>query len=369
MMIRYKQHISPLFDRLDSESMHKKAVAFLHYTAKIPGGCRLLQMMFHPDEGMDFSPLQTSLAGLTLDSPVMIGAGWDKDARAVTGLMSLGFAAVEIGGVVENPQYGRPKPRQFVIGPGVVVNRMGFNSPGVAVVKQNLQAYRNQPFLIGANIARNENLPDVETPQAFARVAGQLYAECGFFSINVSCPNTPNFLHLQEKGVLTEIIVAVQEAMDQHGPRKPLFVKVSPDLTLAALSDIVQVVLDTKVDGIVATNTTVRADLKAKYGTRWADQAGGFSGDDDEYRQMTLKSIAHIYQETQGSLPIIGVGGVKDGATALQKIQAGATVIQVVTAMRGEGLSVAYTIKKELLTWMNEKGVASLQEVRGVAVV
>lgn len=365
-MITYKHHISPLLNRLDSERMHKATVALLHHIGNIPGGCRLLGRQFHPTQASAFRTLHTRLATLDLNSPVMVGAGWDKEARAVTGLICLGFAAVEIGGVVEHPQYGRPKPRQFVIGPGVVLNRMGFNSPGMAVVRNNLKRYLGKNFLIGANVARNENLSDDQTPHAYARVVDALFDYCAYFSLNVSCPNTPNFLHLQEKAILTDIIAAVHGAMDRYEYRKPVFIKISPDLTRSALDDIIRVAMDNRVDGIVATNTSVCATLKGRYGARWKGEAGGFSGDDDLYRQMTLQCIAHVYRETGGALPIIGVGGVKDGTTALQKIQAGATAVQVVTAMRGEGLGVAYRIKCELVAWMERHGVSSLDEVRGV---
>lgn len=364
-MIHYKKHISPILDRLDSERMHLATVSLLHYTGKVPGGCQLFNHIFHPSKRSDFEKLRTKVAGLNLDSPVMVGAGWDKNARAVLALISLGFAAVEIGGVVEHPQYGRPKPRQFVIGPGVVINRMGFNSLGVYVVKNNLKLYANKNIVIGANVARNENLPDDQTPQAYARVVDKLFEACAYFTLNVSCPNTPNFLHLQEKSMLTDIIASVHETMDRRGYRKPVFIKISPDLTPSALDDIIRVTLDNKVDGVVATNTTVCSDLKKKYGERWADEAGGFSGDDEAFRQMTLKCIAHIYRETKGVLPIIGVGGVKDGQTALQKIQAGASAVQVVTALRGEGLGVAHRIKSEMVQWMQTNGIQSLEEIKG----
>ncbi|NGZ29513.1 MAG: quinone-dependent dihydroorotate dehydrogenase [Magnetococcales bacterium] len=364
-MLSYKKHLSPLFDRLDSERMHKLVVSLLHYTAMIPGGCRLLTALFHPKGEEDFTPLRTTLAGLELESPVMIGAGWDKDALAVFALHALGFAAVEIGGVVEFPQYGRPKPRQFVIGPGVAINRLGFNSPGMEVVWENLQAYRESHIPIGINLARNENVPDGDAPAAYARVAAKLYQEGAFFTINVSCPNTPHLLHLQEKTYLTDIVQAVQATLIACGGHKPVFIKISPDLTSSALSDIIQVAMDNQVDGIVATNTTTNASIKGKYGPRWQNEFGGFSGDDDDYRQMTLIAIRQIYQETGGKLPIIGVGGVKDGPTALDKLRAGANAVQVVTSMRGEGLGVAFQIKSQMVAWMRQHGVHSLQEMIG----
>lgn len=364
-MINYKRHISPILDRLDSETMHKLTANLLHIAGKIPGGLWLLRAIFHPEDAAHFAKLKSEVAGIEFDSPVMVGAGWDKDAKAVFALRAIGFGAVEIGGVVEKYQFGRPKPRQFIIGPGVAVNRLGFNSPGVDVVKDNMQPYRNSGIVIGVNVARNENVPDHDAPKAYAHIVEKLYAEGAYFTINVSCPNTPNLLHLQEKTFLTDIVTTVQETMDRLGGRKPLFIKISPDLTTTALSDVIQVVLDCKADGIVATNTTVSSELKGKYGPRWANESGGFSGDDEDYRNMTLRCISQIYKETDGKLPIIGVGGVKDGKTALEKIRAGASIVQVVTGLRGEGLGVAYKIKTELLQWMNENGVESLAQIRG----
>lgn len=368
-MSLYKSLISPILDKLDSETMHHSAVDFLHYFATNSLGQKILSVLYDRGSAENKDILKTTLAGLNLDSPLLVGAGWDKNARAVFGLRAIGFAGVEIGAVLEHGQPGRPKPRQFVIGPGVAINRLGFNSPGMEVVKKNLQIYQGSGIPIGINVGRNEWIADEDAPRAFAAVVDYLYEEGSFFTINVSCPNTPNLCHLQNKDDLIGIIKTVQAAMDKHGRRKPIFVKISPDLVLDIVTDIVMVVQETKADGIVATNTTTRSDLKAKYGARWENEFGGFSGDDEDYRQMTLKAISHIYRITNGQMPIIGVGGVKDGKTALQKLMAGATVVQVVTGLRGEGLGIAGKIKRELASWMKENGVNSVGEIVGKQLV
>lgn len=368
-MSLYKSLICPVLDQLDSETMHHAAVNFIHYFGSNPLGQKVLSLACDHKSEETVRLLKTNFAGIELDSPLLVGAGWDKNAKAVFGLKAIGFAGVEIGAVLEHAQPGRPKPRQFVIGPGVAINRLGFNSPGMEVVKKNLQLYHGSGIPIGINVGRNEWVSDDDAPRAFAAVVDHLYDDGCFFTINVSCPNTPNLCHLQNKEDLIAIISAVQAVMDKHGKRKPLFVKVSPDLVLDIVTDIVSVVQETKADGIVATNTTTRSELKAKYGARWENEFGGFSGDDEDYRQMTLKCISHIYKITNGQMAIIGVGGVKDGKTALQKLKAGASVVQVVTGLRGEGLGVARKIKKELAEWMRSNGVKSVKDIIGKELV
>ena len=365
----YKTVISPVLDKLDSETMHHCAVNVLHYVGSVSLGQKMLSLLYDRRSEDTVKLLKTNLAGIELESPLLVGAGWDKNAKAVFGLKAVGFAGVEIGAVLESPQPGRPKPRQFVIGSGVAINRLGFNSPGMEVVKKNLEVYRGSGIPIGVNVGRNEWITDEDAPRAFATVVDRLYDDGCFFTINVSCPNTPNLCHLQNKGDLVSIITAAQAVMDKHGKRKPLFVKISPDLVLDIVTDIVSVVQETKADGIVATNTTTRSDLKAKYGARWENEFGGFSGDDEDFRQMTLKCISHIYRITNGQMPIIGIGGVKDGKTALQKLMAGASVVQVVTGLRGEGLEVAGKIKTELAAWMKTNGVKSVSEIVGKKLV
>jgi dihydroorotate dehydrogenase len=284
----------------------------------------------------------------------------------VRGLYELGFGAIEIGSVLELAQPGNPKPRQFVIPPGIAINSLGFNSPGMEAVAANLEAYAGLGIPVGVNIGKNKEVPDEDSPRAFAVVAHRLYEEATFFVVNVSSPNTPGLRKLQDKPQLTDIMVAVKEAILSRGPMKPTFVKIAPDLTDNAVDDVVDVVLALGLSGIIATNTTNNPDLKAKYGEKWRNVPGGLSGDDPDYRRMSTEKIRHIYRTTGGKLDIMGVGGVKDGSTALEKIKAGAKAVQVMTAIRSEGAGVANRICRELLELMEREGVKSLQELVGV---
>ncbi len=158
--------------------------------------------------------------------------------------------------------------------------------------------------------------------------------------INVSSPNTVGLCKFQEKAPLTDIVQAVNQTMDRKGGRKPLFIKISPDLDFKAVDDVIDVAITNEVTGIIASNTSANESLKAKYGSRWQNQSGGISGDDPDFRRMSTQQIAHIYKETQGRVEIIGIGGIKDTTTALEKIRAGAKIIQVVTAIRSEGTTL-----------------------------
>lgn len=357
----YKQIVCPVLDRLDSETMHHAAIDILHLAQSTALTRTLVQAIAG---GRITSPkLRTTVGGLTLENPLMVAAGWDKAARAVRALSLLGFAAVEIGTVPELAQPGNPKPRQWMIGDGVAINWLGFNSPGMEVVARNLESYRDLGIPIGLNLGKNKDVTDKDAAAAYARVAARLARFADYVVINVSSPNTPGLRKLQEKELLTDIVQAVRAAL-QTSP-KPAFVKIAPDLTNEAVDDVISVVLENNLTGIVATNTTISADIKAKYGERWKNQSGGLSGNDADYRRMSTEKIAHIYRETRGKLDIIGVGGVHDAETALEKILAGASAVQVLTAIRGVGPRVANSINAGLLKLLEQEKVNSLHDLVG----
>ncbi len=363
----YKAVISPILDRLDSETMHHFAVDMIHFSessALTRAGAQILTM---GAPRVKDPRLSTTVGGIVLDNPTMVAAGWDKYGRAVRGLYDLGFGGVEIGSVLEFAQPGNPKPRQWWIGPGVVLQALGFNTPGMEAVAANLARYEGLGIPLGINIAKNKDVPEEDSARAYATVARRLYRQATYFVINVSSPNTPGLRRLQNKPLLLEIVAAVKEAILSQGPMKPTFVKIAPDLPMEGVDDVIDVVLAHELAGIVATNTSNNPDLRAKYGEKWRGVTAGISGDDPVYRQMATEKVSHIYRSTQGKLDIIGVGGVKDGATALEKIRAGAKAVQVIAAMRSEGPCVARTICRELLTFMDREGVKSLSELVGTA--
>lgn len=359
----YKKVISPILDCLDSESMHTLTKKILKYLGKSKISLHLLKLLSIGGKRFYNKRLEVKFNGLKFDNPVLVGAGWDKVAEAVLALYHLGFAGVEIGTVLLYPQPGNPKPRQFVIGKGVALNRLGFNSPGADVVAGNLKKYKSSGIPIGISIGKNKDIPDSKAPWAHAEVIKKLYPYASYFAINVSSPNTPGLRKLQDKKPLNAIVKAVNIAMDSLGGRKPTFVKIAPELSNEAVDDVIEVVLSNRLTGIIATNTTIRSDLKAKYGSHWANEAGGLSGDDADFRRMSTEKIAYIHKKAGKKLAIIGVGGVKDAKTALEKIKAGAKMVQVVTGLRGEGLAVAHQINKGLIAYMDSKGIKNLSEI------
>jgi dihydroorotate dehydrogenase len=280
----------------------------------------------------------------------------------------MGFSGVEVGSVLALYQYGNIKPRQFMIGPGVALNRLGFNTPkgGLAEVARNLEKYQGSKIPIGISIGKNREVSIQNAPLAHAIVASRLYEDAAYFVIDVSSPSTPGLRQLQDKAPLTDIVQAVNGAMDIMGKRKPLFVKIAPDLENSAVDDVIEVVRDNRLTGIIATNTTINSDIKAQYGENWRDEMGGLSGDNEDYRKMATEKVRHIYSQTNGAIEIIGVGGVKDWVTALEKIKAGAKVVQVVTAIRGEGLAVASKINKGLVSYLEREGMANISDLVGV---
>lgn len=361
----YKQLISPLLDTLDSETWHHRAVDALHLAETTPLSLKMLQGFSYRQRRFRDARLHVVLAGIALENPLLVGAGWDKAGRAVRGLSTLGFAGVEVGTVTASAQPGNPRPRQFMLAPGVALNRLGFNSPGMDVVARNLARYRHDGIPIGISLGKNRDVPARQAPEAYAAVARRLYQDATYFAINVSSPNTPGLRSLQEKQPLTDIVQAVNATMDELGGRKPLFIKVAPELGERALDDVIAVVMEHKLRGIIATNTTNDPELKARYGERWRTAEGGLSGDNADFRRLATQCIAYLYRATAGQLDIIGVGGVKDTATALEKIKAGAKAVQAVTAIRGEGPTLPGRIVRGLARYMEQEGLRSLEEIRG----
>jgi dihydroorotate dehydrogenase len=364
----YKEFIDPLLMRLDSETWHTRAREALHLAEATPLTLKLLELFADQHRRFADERLRVVLGGIELENPVLVGAGWDKAGRAVKALYTLGFACVEVGTVVAHPQAGNPRPRQFMLAPGVTLNRLGFNSPGMEAVVHHLARYKGSSIPVGISLGKNKEIAAEDAPLAHAIVAERLYDFATYFAINVSSPNTPGLRALQDKKPLTDIVQAVNQTMESKGGRKPLFVKIAPELSPAAIDDVIEVVLDNGLTGIIASNTTISPDIKAAYGERWRNEAGGVSGDDADYRSMATRQVAHIYRQTRGSIDIIGVGGIKDAPTALEKIKAGAKAVQVVTAIRGEGTAVAGRINRGIVDFMEKEGVRCVQELIGIEV-
>jgi len=362
----YKEIVRPILNKFDSETFHGLACESLHFAEISPLTLRLVELFTDKHKRFTDPRLHTHIGGVEFENPLIVGAGWDKAGHAVAGLWHLGFSGVEVGSVLEYSQPGNPKPRLFMVSNGAAINWLGFNSPGVDVVKHNLAKYKDHPARIGISIGMNRDVSRNDSPRAHAVIVETFCEDADYFAINISSPNTPGLRKLQEKGRTIGIVTAVKEAMEKNGVTRPIFIKIAPDLTYGAVDDIIGVALDHSLAGIIAANTTVNTEIKAKYGEKWRHSQGGLSGDDADYRKMTTDIIAHIYKQAGDKLDIIGVGSVKDAESALEKIMAGAKALQIVTAIRGEGPAVAGKINRGIVEFMDKERINELHELVGV---
>lgn len=308
--------------------------------------------------------LQTEVAGIMLENPVLFGAGWDKKGRAVKGLYALGFAGGTVGTVLPDPQFGNPKPRLWTIDAGhsVGLNRMGFNSPGMEAVEEYLQRLWPVPFPLGLSVGRNKLTPNEKAVEAHTRVIRRLGAFASYIELAISSPNTPGLRGLQNKGPLRELIQGAREAT-----ALPIFAKIDAERSPGELDDMIEVALEEGLTGFVATNTYMGSGLKAEYGPRWGEEAGGLSGADPTYRQLATTVVRYLYEQAGDRLEIIGAGGVDTAEAVLDKLRAGASAVQVVTAVRPSKGRVAATINQGLVTCMAADGTRSIREYIGAA--
>lgn len=341
----------------------------LHLAESSPFTLQLLEYLFaHEHHRYSNERLRVTVGGVVLEHPVMMAAGFDKQGLVVEALWQLGFSAIEVGSVLQDPQPGNPKPRLFRVAPGVLLNRMGFNSPGMREVKENLKRYRQKGIPIGISIGKNANVPLQDAPQVHAAVAAFLAAEAAYVVINVSSPNTLGLRALQNKEFLTDNVQAVKEALEAVGTPRPIFVKIAPDLPLVQVDDVIDVCLANGLAGIIATNTTNDPDVKSRFGERWRGEAGGISG--YPVRDLATERIGHIYEQAGDRLDIIGVGGIHSTQDALQKLQAGAKAIQLWTGFvdpryGSGGPSLPSRINRELTQWMDRQGVRKISDIVG----
>lgn len=355
----------PPNDALDPEERQLANRALLHDKEMLPEGREEIRKLAYNQRRFQDSRLQTRVGSLTFENPLGVAAGWDKFGESVIGLHELGFGAIEVGTIPRYAQPGNPKPRHFILAPGVMLNRYGFNSPGAESVKKNLQRYRDSRVPVGINIGKNKDVSLEQAPEDHAFVAKLLYDEATYFSLGVSSPNTTDVRAQQAKSILSQIAKAVQDVIREQEEVKPVFVKVAPDLTPAQLEDIIEVVFETGLSGIIAANTVPDGNLKAQYGEKWRNELGGLSGDDSAYRELSTKMIGFIHRETNGELLVIGAGGVKNTETAVEKLLAGASAVQIMTALQFVGPSLPGRINEGLVEFMDKEGVAKISDLVG----
>jgi dihydroorotate dehydrogenase len=292
---------------------------------------------------IDDSRLEKSLFGIKFKNPVGLAAGFDKNAQLYEELTSFGFGFIEIGTVTPKPQSGNPKKRLFrLVEDSAIINRMGFNNVGVEEIIKNLK--KNKSTLIGGNIGKNKITPNYLAIDDYVTSFNMLFDFVDYFVVNVSSPNTPNLRDLQEKEPLTKLINSLISINHQKESPKPILIKIAPDLNNNQLLDIISIVKDTGLDGIIATNTTInRNNLKSIN----KQELGGLSG-----KPLTSRStevIKFISKNSNKTIPIIGVGGINSVADALEKFEAGADLIQIYTGFIYEGPNLIRSINKALL--------------------
>ena len=310
----------------------------------IPGKMWSWRLIFRVKD----TSLEREVFGLKFDNPVGLAAGFDKDAKLFDELASFGFGFIEIGTVTPLPQDGNPKPRLFRLkDDSGLINRMGFNNQGIEAVVARLRRKKSD-IIIGGNIGKNKVTPNEEAANDYAICFEKLFPYVDYFAVNVSSPNTPGLRDLQEKAPLTALLNSLQELNNKKDKRKPILLKIAPDLTNEQLDDIIDIVADTKIDGVIATNTTIdRSGLKTDKNKVDAIGNGGLSGKPVGLRSTEV--IKYLADKSNRAFPIIGVGGIHSAEDALEKLDAGATLLQVYTGFIYEGPSLVKRINKAIL--------------------
>lgn len=337
----YKAIFRPILFKLNPETAHGLIFKTLKIGQSIPGGLALTKLFCKTPQ----KPVE--VFGLTFPNPVGLAAGLDKDADAFDMLGALGFGFVEIGTVTPKPQPGNPKPRLFrLINDKAVINRMGFNNQGVEAMVKKLKK-RSTNIIIGGNIGKNKITPNEDAASDYIICFNALYDFVDYFVVNVSSPNTPNLRELQDKEPLKNLLLSLQTLNTSKPKAKPILLKIAPDLTDSQLDDIIDIVKETKIAGLVATNTTI-SRKKLSYAKSEIDAIGngGLSG--KPLKDRSTEVIRYLNNKSEGTIPIIGVGGIITAEDAKEKLEAGAALVQVYTGFIYEGPSMVKKILKKL---------------------
>ena len=335
----YKKIIRPLLFSFDPERVHHMTFSFLKFVNKIPGVGSIIGWFYR----VDHPKLEKELFGIKFPNPVGLAAGFDKDAKLFKELSAFGFGFIEIGTLTPKAQSGNPKKRLFRLKEDqAVINRMGFNNQGVDQAIGRLK--KNKHVIIGGNIGKNKMTSNQNAFEDYSYCFNSLFDYVDYFVVNVSSPNTPNLRALQDKKPLTELLDKLQELNQSKQTPKPILLKIAPDLTQEQLLDIIEIVNKTSIDGVIATNTTLNRDGLVSPNK---DQKGGLSG--TPLKDKSTEVIRFLHQESEGSFPIVGVGGINSAADALEKLKAGASLVQVYTGFIYQGPKLIKTINKELL--------------------
>ena len=330
------QSIRPLLFKIDPERVHRLTLRLIQLAGQLPPTYALLKRMFEVDDPR----LEVEAFGLKFKNPIGLAAGYDKNGVAVKGLSALGFGHIEVGTVTRHRQIGNPKPRvQRVIEAQGVINSMGFPNDGVAALK-----IARGDAKVGINIGKSKDTPIERAAEDYCALFKRVYLDGDYIAINISSPNTLNLRQLQARELIEDLLKQVAMARDASSPRKPLLVKIAPDLMESEIDDVLAATSTAGLDGIIATNTTIgREGIPDRY----RDLKGGLSG--APLRDRSTAVIRYIAQQTADKLPIVGVGGIASARDAIEKLAAGATLLQVYTGLIYAGPSLVQQISRALL--------------------
>lgn len=341
----YKTFIRPLLFRMNPERAHAFTFSCLKVLQKMPFGLALASLFFRKKDPR----LEREVFGIKFPSPVGVAAGLDKDAEVPDALGALGFSFVEIGTVTPEPQTGNPSPRLFRLPEDkALINRMGFNNRGAKAAAGRL-AKRRTRVIVGGNIGKNKVTPNAQATSDYLKCYDALYPYVDYFAVNVSSPNTPGLRELQDKEPLEALLSALQEKNASMPAAKPVLLKIAPDLTDDQLDDIIEIVGNTGIAGVIATNTTVSREmiLSTRADKVEAMGAGGLSG--MPLSERSTEVIRYLHERSGGRFPIIGVGGIMSPDDALEKLDAGASLVQVYSGFIYEGPAFVKNINKAIL--------------------
>ncbi|MBI1178801.1 quinone-dependent dihydroorotate dehydrogenase [bacterium] len=360
----YRTFLRPILFSQDSEAIHDRTMSGL-------GFCARHRLLTDAVASFFAAPaMPVDLFGLRFPNPVGLAAGMDKKAAAVPVWEALGFGHVELGGVTLHEQPGNPAPRMFrAIADEALVNRMGFNNPGAEAMAQKLASWKSAGLWpkhpVGMNLGKSKITPLEEAASDYVGSFKRLREFVDFFVVNVSSPNTPNLRQLQDKAALNEILAALQE---ENGTKnqKPILVKIAPDLSFEAIDEILELVGPRNLAGIVATNTTIaRPETNDARAQKTYAETGGLSG--KPLRQRSTECIRHIYRQTSGRVPIIGVGGIFNADDAWEKISAGASLVQIYTGLVYEGPGITSAIVNGLRERLDHAGLKTIGDAVGIS--
>ncbi|MEI6487553.1 MAG: quinone-dependent dihydroorotate dehydrogenase [Bacteroidota bacterium] len=344
----YKSIIRPIFFWFSPESIHHFVFQAIKIICKIPGVSSLLRRMYVIND----TRLEKKLFGLTFPNPVGLAAGFDKDAKLFDELGNFGFGFIEIGTLTPKAQPGNDKPRMFRLPTDqALINRMGFNNEGAEAAVSHLKN-RKTKIIVGGNIGKNKITPNEDASLDYEICFETLFDYVDYFVVNVSSPNTPNLRALQDKEPLTKLLLRLKFLNNQKNKPKAILLKIAPDLTNEQLDDIISIVNETKIDGLIATNTTIdRSNLITDKETVEKIGAGGLSG--KPLTKRSLEVVRYLIDKSNNSFPIIAVGGIYSAEDALAMIEAGASLVQVYTGFIYEGPSIVKNINKGILKKLN----------------